>query len=312
MMKKLSLLIVLGMCVVGNIRSWGFLSHRTINQNACLALPKPLFNFYKLHVNYLVAHATDADSRRNMVEGEACKHFIDCDYYEKAAPLDTICKDWRIAITKLPEDTILKHGIVPYQCTKMMYWLTKAFEEKNVEKILKLSADLGHYIADAHVPLHTTSNYNGQKTNQHGIHSLWETKIPEHHLSNYPIFISEVNFIRNYPDSIWKAVEESYGLVNKVLFDERMAKEQTPENLQYQFTQKGGRIIKQESAFFVKQYEEKVGLMVQNRMKSAIRMVASSWYTAWILAGEPDLSLKQTPINEIPVPTIETEESHHH
>jgi hypothetical protein len=38
---------------------------------------------------------------------------------------------------------------------------------------------LGHYIGDAHVPLHTTSNYNGQKTNQHGIHGLWESRIPE-------------------------------------------------------------------------------------------------------------------------------------
>ena len=66
--------------------------------------------------------------------------------------------------------------------------------------------------------------------------------------------------------------------MNKVLFDERIAKEQTPENLQYQFTQKGGRIIKQESAFFVKQYEEKVGLMVQNRMKSAMSAKARVVY----------------------------------
>jgi hypothetical protein len=276
-----------------------------------LALPKPLFNFYKIHVDYLVAHATDADSRRYMVEGEACRHFIDCDYYEKSVPLDTICKDWKMAIAKYTEDTIVKHGIVPYQCAKMMYWLTKAFEERNVEKILKLSADLGHYIADAHVPLHTTSNYNGQKTNQHGIHALWETKIPELFLSGYPIFISEVNFIQNYSDSIWKAVEESYGLVNQVLYFEHQSKKNTPENLQYQFKQKGSQIIKQESEFLVRNYEQNAGMMVQNRMKSAIRMVASSWYTAWILAGEPDLSLKPTETHEIPLPVLEQESNHH-
>ncbi len=39
-------------------------------------------------------------------------------------------------------------------------------------KILKYSADLSHYIGDAHVPLHTTSNHNGQLTNQVGIHAF--------------------------------------------------------------------------------------------------------------------------------------------
>ena len=93
MMKRLSLLIVCLICGVGNIRSWGFLAHRTIHQNACLAMPKPLFDFYKLHINYLIDHATDPDNRRYVVENEACKHFMDCDFYETTVPLDTLPKD---------------------------------------------------------------------------------------------------------------------------------------------------------------------------------------------------------------------------
>ena len=31
---------------------------------------------------------------------------------------------------------------------------------------MKYSAEIGHYIADAHVPLHANSNHNGQFTNQ--------------------------------------------------------------------------------------------------------------------------------------------------
>ena len=44
-----------------------------------------------------------------------------------------------------------------------------------LDNVLRTAADLGHYLADAHVPLHTTGNYNGQRTNQTSIHALWET-----------------------------------------------------------------------------------------------------------------------------------------
>ena len=48
----------------------------------------------------------------------------------------------------------------------MLYKLTNAFKEKDLIRILKFSAEIGHYISDAHVPLHATENYNGQFTNQ--------------------------------------------------------------------------------------------------------------------------------------------------
>ena len=61
----------------------------------------------------------------------------------------------------------------------MLHRLTDAFKEKDQAKILKLSAEIGHYIADAHVPLHAHSNHNGQYTGQQGIHGFWESRIPE-------------------------------------------------------------------------------------------------------------------------------------
>ena len=55
----------------------------------------------------------------------------------------------------------------------------------NLEDVLRTAADLGHYLADAHVPLHTTGNYNGQRTNQTGIHALWETHNVEHLMASH-------------------------------------------------------------------------------------------------------------------------------
>ena len=39
------------------------------------------------------------------------------------------------------------------------------------------SAIIGHYVADAHVPLHAVLNYNGQLTGQTGIHNRWEDEL---------------------------------------------------------------------------------------------------------------------------------------
>jgi hypothetical protein len=43
---------------------------------------------------------------------------------------------------------------------------TSIQEKKRKSEILFIAADLGHYIADAHMPLHTSDNHDGQLTDQ--------------------------------------------------------------------------------------------------------------------------------------------------
>jgi hypothetical protein len=44
----------------------------------------------------------------------------------------------------------------------LMAKLTKAFKDKRKNEILFIAGDLGHYIADGHMPLHTSDNHDGQ------------------------------------------------------------------------------------------------------------------------------------------------------
>ena len=53
--------------------------------------------------------------------------------------------------------------------------------------IIKFSAELSHYVGDAFVPLHTTINYDGQLTDQKGLHSLWESQLPERFINDYKL-----------------------------------------------------------------------------------------------------------------------------
>lgn len=151
--------------------TWGFFAHKKINQLAVFTLPPEMITFYKKHIDYLSEHAVDADKRRHAVKDEACRHYIDIDHYGKS-PFDSVPKYWKDAVKKYSEDTLKEYGIVPWHIETMMYRLTQAFKDENVDRILYLSANIGHYIADAHVPLHTTKNYNGHLTNQKGIHAF--------------------------------------------------------------------------------------------------------------------------------------------
>src|SRR5215216_4064710 len=88
--------------------------------------------------------------------------------------------------------------------------LVNAFKEKDAVRILKLSAEIGHYIADAHVPLHASSNHNGQLTNQKGIHGFWESRIPEMLAGKeWNFFIGRADYLKNPSSFIWKKLLES-------------------------------------------------------------------------------------------------------
>ncbi len=173
----------------------------------------------------------------------------------------------------------------------IQYRLTQAFKEKNGAKILKLSADLSHYIADAHVPLHATLNYNGQYTNQRGIHSFWESRIPELLADKeWNFFIGKAGYIQHTGDFIWQRVLESAAAADTVLHYERELTERFPADKKFAFENRNGQVVRQYSTAFSKAYDALLKGMVERRMRQSVYAVASFWYTAWIDAGQPDLS----------------------
>ena len=87
-------------------------------------------------------------------------------------------------------------------------------------RILKVSAELGHYVGDAHAP-HTTRNYNGQLTGQTGIHGLWESRLPELFSITMTFMSDPLPYVDNPTDMIWKVIEESHLAVDSVLRRER-------------------------------------------------------------------------------------------
>lgn len=271
-----------------NSNPWGFFAHKEINYLANFTLPVEMFGFYKQNIETIREWAVKADQRRYAVEDEAPKHYIDLDHYEKALPLDTLPRTWDSAVAKYGEGYLKEYGIVPWHIMAVKYWLTKAFKEKDYAKIIKLSADLGHYVADAHVPLHATENYNGQLTGQEGIHGLWESRLPEVFATDYDFFTGKAAYIDNMQETIWQFVEESFAAKDSVLLIERELTKLMPTT-KYAYESRGTTTVKVYSKEFSSAYHQALNQMVERRMKKAIYMVGCFWYTAWIDAGQPDL-----------------------
>ena len=268
--------------------NWGFYSHKRINRVAVFALPPELFSFYKAYIDYIEEHSIDADKRRHSLKDEATRHYIDIDYYGQS-PFDSVPQRWKDAVTKFSEDTIKAYGTVPWHIQRVYYQLVDAFNDRDRERILKLSADLGHYIGDAHVPLHTTLNYNGQLTGQKGIHSFWESRLPELYAVNYNYVVNKANYRPNILTTAWSIVKASHYALDSVLAFEDSLSKIWDADLKYAYVERGNSVVKTYSEEYSFAYHKALNGMVERRMRSAIHEISSAWYSAWVESGQPDL-----------------------
>lgn len=275
---KLSLIGVFMTCC-----GWGFFGHENIDRLAIFTLPPEMTGFYKKNIHFIVEASVNPDRRRYAVPEEGPRHYIDMDDYTREPP-----KYWTEAVSQIGQDSLMAHGIVPWHTYKMFLQLREAFKSGDPDRILRISAELGHYVADAHVPLHTTSNHNGQKTDQHGIHGLWESRLPELFSGDYDFFVGRAVYIEDVQSAMWGVVNASHACVDSVL---RFEKELSQQELsrKYSFETRAKQTVKVYSYRYSKLYHKMLAGMVERRMRESIHMVGSIWYTAWVDAGQPDL-----------------------
>jgi hypothetical protein len=268
---------------------WGFFGHRKINYLAVFLLPPEMIGFYKTHIDFLTEHSVDPDKRRYAIPEEGPRHYIDIDHYG-SYPFKNLPHNYDSAVAKFSADTVNAYGVVPWWVQTMLWRLTSAFKEKNQAKILKLSAEIGHYIADAHVPLHASHNHNGQFTNQNGIHGFWESRVPELLAEKeFDFWMGKAEHLKNPGQFIWERVLESAAAADTVLRFEKELTQTTPADQKYSFENRNGVTMRTYSTSFTTAYNTKLNGMVERRMRQSIFAVASFWYTAWVNAGQPDL-----------------------
>jgi len=269
------------------ISSWGFFAHIRINRLAVFILPSGMSRFYKSNILYLADHATDADKRRYADTSEAPRHYLDVEVYE--VEIDSIPRKWNDAVKKYGSQKLAKNGILPWQIQRTYYQLVNAFKTKDSLKILIHSASLGHYLADAHVPLHTTENHNGQLSNQHGIHAFWESRLPELFSEKYSFLVGKAVYVDDPLKAAWKIISYTHQLVDSVLIIESNLNRNFPAYRKYSYSKRNKQVIRQYALAYALAYHNRMNKMVEQQMCASVLATGSFWYSAWIDAGQPEL-----------------------
>ncbi len=293
--RALLFLLLVAFVPVVQVFGWGFFAHKRINYQAVFSLPPEMMGFYKTHIQYLSENAVNPDRRRYAVKGEAEKHYLDADAYGDSA-IYTLPRYWHEAVALYGEDSLRAHGIAPWSTYHTYLQLVRAMQANDTKSILRISADLGHYVGDIHVPLHTTKNYNGQLSGQYGIHAFWESRIPELLAEEFDFFVGKAEYVDNPQLAIWKVITNTHEAVDSVLSAERDLSVSWPEHKKYSYEERGGINTRVYSKAFTLAYQSLLDGQVERQMRKTIKFTADLWYSAWINAGQPNLS-----------PTIEKE-----
>ncbi len=261
-----------------------------------MALPKEMGMFFYNHADFMTEESTVPDLRKYTLQdkSEVPRHYINLESY-KYVSRKQMPHTLQQAVATYGKDSTDKWGTLPWNIQDVMEKLTRAFRNKRKTEILFLAADLGHYVGDAHMPLHTSANHDGQLTGQTGIHAFWEIQLPELFGKNYRLYTGEVHYIKNIETATWDIIDSSFSLAEVMLRVEKKLKNDNPEDKQYVMGP-DGRPLKTDFGSLVHTYEyahiyhELLNGMVEQQMRKAISMTADLWYTAWVNAGKPDLS----------------------
>ncbi|HEY5615417.1 MAG TPA: zinc dependent phospholipase C family protein [Bacteroidota bacterium] len=270
--------------------SWGFWAHKEVHRHAILALPEGPRAFFQHHADSIISRAVEPDLRRDSDSAETYFHYIDIDRYGKY-PFAELPRDYDAAVKKFGKAYVDTTGTAAWRIADFTVKLSDAMKRDDAEAIQFYASYLGHYIADINVPLHSAVNYNGQFTNQLGIHSRWESRLPEKYGMTYKLSGNKAEYIQDPLAKAFDILLESSLYVEKVLSKDIEARKEIPEEKLYTFIQRDTVQVRVFSDAYYELYHKKLDGMVEARMNESIRWVASYWYTAWVNAGKPKLTL---------------------
>lgn len=225
-------------------------------------------------VSYLETHASDADYRKSTDPNEEPKHYIDIDTYQDFIERGYIIQSWDSIVSIYGYSYVINEGILPWATVSTYDSLVVALNANNWNKAAVFAADLGHYVADGHMPLHITKNYNGQLTGNTGIHSRYETTMINAYSSSIA-YSGDTNlqFIDNVNQYVFNYLYNNYKYKDSILIADNYAKNAS-----------GGSVT---SSVYTSNLWDKTKSFTILLFKNASKSLANLLYSAWIDAGSP-------------------------
>jgi hypothetical protein len=199
--------------------AWGWDTHRFINRKSVYHLPGQMLLFIQ-DSSVFAQHAADADQRRisgdTTFYGETPRHYLDIDDYPD---FHNLPRDLDTLIRLYGWERVKGNGTLPWAIGWTYDSLVQQLARGGWGEAIQTASDLGHYVADAHQPLHVTRNYNGQLTNNYGVHSRYETTMLSsgYYLSSLAVVPDSARYVPARRDATFALLLHSNSCVDTVL-----------------------------------------------------------------------------------------------
>ena len=274
--------------------AWGFAGHRFIMSRAIDLLPPGLKAFYEKNRAEIVFRAVDPDLWRNVGWEDDPNHFVNFGVREYGAfPFVALPRDRDAAAQKFGMATLRRNGLLPWRAADFFGNLRHTFEAfvrgaaYGSSDVIQFSAALGHYIQDAHQPLHASNNYDGQLTGNSGIHARFERDLVEKFLPRLRIVPTSPAAMPDARDAAFDALLASYQKVDAILKADTEAA--------------AGKDVY--DADYFEKFLAKTQPILEERLSAAITATASGFIGAWEKAGRPAIALEDArPLEKVKRP----------
>lgn len=266
-----SSILLLSLSVI--LISWGATGHSKISESSSLSYNAQMQDFLTW-VSFLTEHASDADYRKDSDPTEGPKHYIDIDNYSLFNSTGRIPQTYDSVIALYGSTFVIDNGILPWATERTFDSLRNCMQRSDFAKAQIFAADLGHYVADGHMPLHITKNYNGQLTGNTGIHSRYESTMINAHIAEIIYYGEDATEISNVNQYIFDYLYENYPYCDSVLAADNYAKTISSNTSSAAYKQ---ALWDKSKSFTIPLFDH------------ASHALAALIYTAWIQAGSPPI-----------------------
>jgi hypothetical protein len=243
------------------------LAHQVVAAAAVETLPKQIKGFYKAHRAEMPSLALEPEFP---VRGPERRFLVD---RLIAFPFSELPRT-EASLQSKYGDKAQGVGRLPWLVHESYARLVEAMKATDKEKILAESDVLAGLIVDLRSPLNLTDNYDGQKTGQHGLWVRVVEKLPQAVGKDLKLSPDAANYLDNPKEYVFSIMLGSYVWLDNILYLEELARRGKP-------------------GYGDPYYEDlarKVGPILREHVLSpAAEDAGSYWYTAWTVAGRPEL-----------------------
>jgi len=241
-------------------------AHLAVVRKAIDTLPKPIKKFYEKHREEMPSQSLEpvfparGPDRRFQVDRLVPFPFAGLPRSEKALQARFGTEAGGV-------------GRLPWLVQESYDRLVEAFRAGDKARILEGSDELGGLMIDLHSPLNLTKNYDGQETGQHGLWLRISDRLPQAMGKNLKLDPDAANFLDDPKEYVFSVILETYVWVDNILYLEELVSRG-----------KSGH-----DAIYYDALASRVGPVLRARLNRAAEDAGSYWYTAWTVAGRPDL-----------------------